>query len=282
MSTTVPLVLTLLVLATAASGAEDPSYPDRMAELHRNDEPRPSPAAQIPPADAVRASEVVYATVDGAEVRGYLAQPEEVPGGRPGVIVIQEWWGLNDNIRAMARRLAGHGYAALAVDLYGGRVAEDPAAARELMQGVMSAPEGADENLRQAYAYLSGKMRAPRVGVIGWCFGGGWALRTGLLLPDRIDAMVIYYGQLVTDEQQLSTLEMPIIGFFGAEDRGIPVDTVRQFEAALDGLGKEASIHVYPGAGHAFANPSGTRYQPEAATDAWSKTLAFLEKTLQP
>jgi carboxymethylenebutenolidase len=196
------------------------------------------------------------------------------------VIVIQEGWGLNDNIRAMARRLAAEGYVALAVDLYEGQVAEESARARELMSAAMERAESLEDNLRQAHRYL-GEQGAESIGVIGWCFGGGWSLRTALLLPDEIDATVIYYGRLVTDSEQLAALESPILGLFGSEDQGIPLESVREFESVLESLGKDAAIHVYEGANHAFANPSGTRYNADAAEDAWKKTLEFFTANLK-
>lgn len=121
----------------------------------------------------------------------------------------------------------------------------------------------------------------PSIGVVGWCFGGGWSLQTALALGDGIDATVIYYGRLVTDPAELEPLTSPVLGIFGSLDQGIPVETVREFESALDSLGKEATIHVYEGADHAFANPSGTRYNAEAAEDAWEKTMAFFAQNLR-
>ena len=138
-----------------------------------------------------------------------------------------------------------------------------------------------EDNLRQAYAYLEGTRQAPKVGTIGWCFGGGWSLSTALLLPDKIDATVIYYGRLESDPGKLKPLSMPILGLFGELDKGIPVDSVRAFEAALTAAGKSAEIHVYPGADHAFANASGGRYKADAAEDAWAKTVAFFGKHLR-
>ena len=117
---------------------------------------------------------------------------------------------------------------------------------------------------------------APRVASLGWCFGGGWSLNTALLFPEDLDAAVIYYGQVTDDETRLSPLEVPILGLFGSEDRGIKVDSVRRFEAALERLGKNYEIHVYEGAGHAFANPSGNNFNAEYADDAWRRTLDFL------
>jgi carboxymethylenebutenolidase len=167
----------------------------------------------------------------------------------------------------------------LAVDLYEGEVAEDREGAMTLMRGASENRDRLVENLRQAHAYLAAQ-GATSIGVIGWCFGGGWSLQTGLTLGDEIDATVIYYGRLQTETDALAALASPVLGIFGAEDRGIPLEGVRKFEAALAELGKPASIHVYEGADHAFANPSGTRYNAEAAEDAWSKTLAFFAQHL--
>ena len=228
---------------------------------------------------------MAYANVAGTEVRGYLARPEPVDDspaetGRPAVLVIHEWWGLNDNIRAMADRLAGEGYIALAVDLYFGRSADEPEGARELATEARDQAELVGDNLRQARAYLSEQVGASRIGTVGWCFGGGWSLESALLMPDEIDATVIFYGRVETDRDRLASLDTPILGRFGAEDGGIPVETVREFEQALADLGKPAAIHVYEGADHAFANPSGNRYHAEAAEDAWEKVLAFFEQHL--
>ncbi len=258
----------------------DEEYAGRMAEEHREDSPVPGAASQGEPAAAVETEAVTYATVDGNAVAGYLARPRDSEGAAPGIIVIHEWWGLNDNIRTMAEKLAGEGYTALAVDLYGGQVAEDSDEAQQLMQSAMQNVEAAHQNLRQAYTYLEESHQTPRIGTIGWWFGGGWSLNTALLFPNQVDATVIYYGRLVTDTEKLETLQMPILGIFGAEDSGIPLDMVKEFEQALDSLRKDAAIHIYEGAEHAFANPSGTRYKADAAADAWEKTLAFFEQHL--
>lgn len=264
-------------LALSCGGGSD--YPSDMAREHKNDAPVANEASVAKPAGEVESRMVTYATVNGAEVKGYLSQPKGAEGPIPGIIVIHEWWGLNDNIRSMTDQLAGQGYRALAVDLYDGKSASTPDEAQTLMRAAMERSRDLTENLMQAYAYLSDK--GQNVGTIGWCFGGGWSLATALALPDEIDATVIYYGRLVTDESELQKLQMPILGFFGADDNGIPVDSVHAFESALHSLGKDATIIVYPGAAHAFANPSGTNYKPEPAKDAWTKTLAFFAKNLK-
>jgi len=254
---------------------------ENLVNEHSGDVPNPTPVALAEPTVPVVGEDIVYATVDGQSVKGYLAQPEASVGqALPAIIAIHEWWGLNDNIRATSRRLAGEGYTVLALDLYGGKVANDPATARDLTRTVTDNPGSAQDNIAQAAQFLTEQYDAPEIGSIGWCFGGNWSLRTGLLLPD-LDAMAIYYGQLILAPEALDGLDMPVIGFFGEDDSSIPVEDVENFEQILNDLGKTASINLYPGVGHAFANPSGNNYNPEAAEDAWEKTMAFFAQYLQ-
>lgn len=160
--------------------------PDRgtlLAAAHQNDLPTPTAIAQVKPKVAVNAEGVDYATADGQIVTGYFVSPQDQAEPLPGIIAIHEWWGLNENIKAMARRLAGEGYQVLAVDLYGGRVAETPEKARQLTQIVSENPQAARENIKLAYQYLVEQKQAPTMGSIGWCFGGSWSLQTALLYP---------------------------------------------------------------------------------------------------
>src|SRR5690606_333931 len=137
--------------------------------------------------------------------------------------------------------------------------------------------------IRQAYKFLEEQTAAISIGTLGWCFGGSMSLQAALLFPDKIDAAVIYYGHVGgTSAEQLAPLQMPILGLFGGADQGIPVTDVRRFEQTLRDLGKTVEIHVYEGAGHAFANPSGQNYQAAAAQDAWARTLTFLNRHLNP
>ena len=265
---------------TDRAGSDD-EYADAMSREHADDTPVAAPIAASTTYPDVITSRPVYYRADGSETTGFLAQPSDTAiDSPPGLIVIHEWWGLNDNIQSMTEKLADEGYVALAVDLYGGELASTPDEARGLMQDAMAQSDALTANLESAYRYLQDQ-GVEKVGTIGWCFGGGWSLRAALEMPEQIDATVIYYGQLVDDRDQLATLDMPILGFFGEEDGGIPVEGVREFQATLDELGKEAQIEIYPGAGHAFANPSGERYVAEAAEDAWAKTLAFLDTHLR-
>jgi carboxymethylenebutenolidase len=247
-----------------------------MAREHADDTPEPSEAARVEPLREVTAERLAYAEVDDELVYGHFAFPSDMIEPLPAVIMIHEWWGLNDNIRAMAERLAAEGYIVLAVDLFGGESATSPEAARQLMLRAVENRASVTANIEQAYAFVTDTAGAPRVASLGWCFGGGWALNTALLFPTDLDAAVIYYGQVTEDEDKLSPLEVPILGLFGSEDRGIKVESVRRFEAALERLGKDHEIHVYEGAGHAFANPSGNNFNAGYAADAWTRTLGFL------
>jgi len=252
---------------------------DTLSKEHQGDKPTPTPIAVAEPAMPVTGEAITYATIDGEAITGYLAQPQDAEAGLSAVIAIHEWWGLNENIEAMARRIAGEGYTVLAVDLYDNEVASDPTVAKELLRSVMDNPGPAQENLSQAAQFLKEEYGAPKLGVIGWCFGGSWSLRAGLLLKD-LNAVVIYYGQLILAPEALDGLEAPVLAFFGEDDSSIPVEDVENFEEILTGLGKPADINLYAGVGHAFANPSGQNYDAAAAEEAWGATTAFFESQL--
>jgi carboxymethylenebutenolidase len=251
-----------------------------MSREHERDSGTPSAGAAIAPGREVVAETLAYAEVDEELVYGHFVFPSDMVNPLPGLIVVHEWWGLNDGVRAMADRLAAEGYIVLAVDLFSGKTAESPPQARELMLEALQKPELAEDNLRQAYAFIRDTGGAPRIGSLGWCFGGAWSLNTALLFPDELDAAVIYYGQVPDDEQRLAPLDVPILGLFAENDRGIPLETVKSFEQALEKLGKDYEIEIFPGVGHAFANPSGTSYNAEAAERAWDRTVQFLREHL--
>jgi len=266
--------------ASAQLSETDQQIADAMVEEHGEEEPVATPAATTEPSHPVITEAIAYGELEGQNLRGYLSMPSDTTGPLPGLIVIHEWWGLNDNIKQTAERLAAEGYVTLAVDLYDGKVAAVPKEAMQLSQGLMKAPESAERNLVAAYEYLEQAVGSPRIGVIGWCMGGRWSMKTALLLPEQIDASIIYYGNVTDDEAQLATLNMPIIGFFGASDPIVKVENVRKFRTTMRRLNKPTSVHVYPDANHGFANPSGQAYNAVAAEDAWQRTLAFLRENL--
>lgn len=209
--------------------------------------------------------------------KGYFARPE-AEGAYPAVVMIHENRGLRPETKFTADQLAKEGYMVLAVDLLGGKAVETQDEAK-----VLSANFKQDvgiKNMQAAVAYLKSQ-GATKVGTLGWCFGGAQSLQLSLS-GEKLDATVIYYGRLATTTKALSPIKWPVLGVFGEEDKSISTSSVRLFEKALKTLGVKNEIYIFPGVGHAFANPSGMNYAPVQTKDAWGKTLLFLEKNLKP
>ena len=213
---------------------------------------------------------------------GYLSQPSKISGKHPGLIVIQEWWGLDDWIKENTDRFAGEGYIAVAVDLYRGRVTEDPEEAHELMRGLPQ--DRAMSDLKGAFDYLAARpdVDPARIGVIGWCMGGGYAISFATVEP-RVKATVINYGHLITDPKAIGNIQSAILGNFGAADRGIPEKDVRDFQQKLTRAGKRFDIKIYPNGGHGFMNSKNKdSYNLEATEDAWRRIFTFFKTELTP
>jgi len=209
--------------------------------------------------------------------KGYFVRPE-AEGDYPGVVMIHENRGLRPEIKATAEQLAKEGYLVLAVDLFNGKVVESQEDARALTAAFDQAAGVA--NMRAAAEYLR-VQGAQKVASLGWCFGGRQSVELAIS-GEPLDATVVYYGgNMATTTERLAPIKWPVLGIFGDKDQAIPVATVRTFEESLNTLGVENEIHIYPGVGHAFANPSGMNYAPEETKDAWAKTVAFLEKNLK-
>jgi carboxymethylenebutenolidase len=216
------------------------------------------------------------------DASGYLALP---PAGgeakKPALVVIQEWWGVDDWILEQTDRFASQGYVALAADLYRGRKTNSPDEAHELMRGM---PEDrAIADLKAAVNYLAGRpdVDPNRIGVIGWCMGGGYALKLATVEP-RLKATAVNYGSLITDPAAIRKINSQILGNYGAADRGIPAEDVKKFGGQLTQYGKLGDIKIYEGAGHAFMNPNNKQgYNAAAAQDAWSRIDSFFARTLR-
>ena len=206
------------------------------------------------------------------------------PSGKgpfPALIVIHEWWGLNDWVKEQASKLAEQGYVALAIDLYRGKIADSPDLAHELMRGL--APDRATRDLKGAYDFLSSQanVKKNRIGSIGWCMGGGVSLEAAINIP-TLAAAVVNYGHLVTDSSEIKNIQAPILGIFGGQDRGIPPEDVKKFQQAMEQSGKKIEVKIYPDAGHAFENPNNKQgYRAKDAADAWQLTTAFLAANLK-
>jgi carboxymethylenebutenolidase len=213
-------------------------------------------------------------------VQGVLYTPEG-KGPFPAIVVIHEWWGLNDWVKEQAAKLSDQGYVTLAVDLYRGKVATTPDEAHELMRGV---PEDrAKRDLHAAVEFLQSQsnVKKDRMGSIGWCMGGGYSLDVALQEPN-LKADVINYGRLATDPESVQKINASVLGIFGGQDRGIPVEDVKKFEQMLKQQGKKVEIVIYPDAGHAFENPNNKAgYRADDAADAWKRTVAFFASTLK-
>ena len=230
----------------------------------------------------VFAAEEMVTFQSGAEkATGLLVTPAG-KGPFPAVIVIQEWWGLDNWVKDQARALAREGYVALAVDLYRGKVTSNPDEAHQLMNGL--APDRALRDLKAAFTYLQGRadVKKDRIGSIGWCMGGRYSLALATEEP-RLAAAVAYYGAPPTDPAAIARIKAPVLGSFGGDDKGPSPEQVKAFEAAMKAAGKAVDVKIYEGAPHAFANDNNpwTGYREAAAKDAWARILAFFAKHLK-
>lgn len=235
----------------------------------------PKADAAAPPA----AGKMVEFASGTEKASGYLALPAGT-GSHPAIVVIQEWWGLNDWVKAKADYFAKLGYVALAPDLYRGKVATDADTAHQLMRGL---PEDrAMRDLKGAVAFLRSRpeVGSRRMAVIGWCMGGGYSLSLALAEP-KLSGGVLYYGRLVTDDAAIASLQVPLLGNFGGQDQGISPESVREFERKAKAAGKSVDFKVYPDAGHGFASsPDPKVNRPDDAKDADARTDAFLKQVL--
>ena len=217
----------------------------------------------------------------GSETVNAVLYAPNGSGPFPALVVIHEWWGLNDWVKDQAQKLADQGYETLAIDLYRGKVATTPEEAHEIMRGV---PEDrANRDLLAAYDYLASQpnVKKDKIGAIGWCMGGGYALNLAIAQP-KLAVDVINYGHLATEDATLQKINAKVLGIFGGQDRGITPDSVNAFQQQMKNLGKSIEVKIYPDAGHAFENPNNKGgYKPDDAQDAWNRTLAFLKQNLK-
>ena len=217
---------------------------------------------------------VTITTAGGRSVSAALGVPAALPA--PAVMLVHEWWGLNDQIKSVAAALAGEGYLALAIDLYDGQVTDDSQTARKLVGAVDAG--AATDTCASWVNWLSGHENGTgKVGTVGWCFGGGWSLNASLAAP--VDATIVYYGNVKKERDQLGALAGPVLGHFATRDKWINEAMVEGFEAEMAAAGKSAENHWYE-AHHGFANPTGARYDEEDAALAWKRSLAFFAANL--
>jgi carboxymethylenebutenolidase len=230
---------------------------------------------------AMLAETLPYADIDEQLVYGRFSFPADMVEPIPAIILIHDRWGLDESIHAISRRLAADGYIVIAVDLFGGGATESPSVAREYEIKVFENPDLAAENIRQAYQFVKDSFGAPAIATVGLGFGGGWSLNAAMLLPEDLDASVIFYGQVIDDLEKLTPIQAPVLGLFGEDDRVVRTDSVLDFEAALNALDKEAEIEIFAGVGRGFVDTHSTNHDPEIAELAWRQTLSFLGQHLK-
>lgn len=221
---------------------------------------------------------IEYPDADGEVLMGYLARPAD-GAPTPAIIVIQEWWGLNDHIKDVTNRIAQEGFVALAPDLYKGQVATEPDEARKLVMELDMAE--AVKEIQQATTYLLEQefVAGEQSGIVGFCMGGRLVLMTALA-DERLGAAVAFYGSPLSPEEAPG-LKAPLLGLYGDQDSGIPVEGVMAMDAALDAAGLPNEIHIYENAQHAFFNDTrASSYNAAAAADAWEKTLGWFRQYL--
>jgi carboxymethylenebutenolidase len=223
------------------------------------------------------AGTMVQFPANGGATSGYLATPASGKG--PGVIVIQEWWGLVGHIKQVADRFAAEGFSALAPDLYHGQTASEPDTAGKLFMALNIAQ--AEKDLRGAARFLAGHSSTARLGAVGFCMGGQLALFAGTLNPD-VGAVVNFYGIHPNVKPDYTRLSGPVLGLFAEKDGFVTPKVAREVDAAIKAAGKPSEIHIYPDVDHAFFNDERSDvYNREAAEDAWRRTLAFFRQHLR-
>jgi carboxymethylenebutenolidase len=231
-------------------------------------------------AGSARAQQAVTFPSGDSTAQGILYLPHGA-GPHPALVVIHEWWGLNDWIKQEAAGYAAKGYVALAVDLYRGKVAATPDMAHELSRGLPQ--DQGVRDLTAAIAFLESRkdVKRDRIGAVGWCMGGGYALQLAIAAP-TLKAVAVNYGSLATDKAALAQIHAAVLGNFGGQDHGIPPESVHAFEASMQSLGKPVDAKIYPLAGHAFENPNNaTGYRADDAADALARVDRFFAANLE-
>ncbi len=265
------LVLSMLVVGVAR-GAES-------SHVHGADAGASVPSHEKHPMDprppAPKGKSVELALPSGKTSTAYLARPKGAPHG--GLLVLHEWWGLNDWVKADADRYATQGYLVLAVDLYNGSVATTPEEAQKLMSALDQT--AATEVEVAGIDWLARSLPGKKIATLGWCAGGGQSLNASLASPGKVSATIMYYGLPVTDVNLLRKLQGPVLGIWAKRDGWITPEKVAAFDLALKDAGIKHEFRSYD-ADHAFANPSGGRYNPAAAQDANEATRRFLKSVL--
>lgn len=225
------------------------------------------------------AGKMVEFPSNGGTTNGYLATPDNGKG--PGIIVLQEWWGLLPHIKDVCDRFAKAGYVALAPDMYHGQKTKSPDEAGKLMMALQI--DQAEKDMRGAANYLLelDSTTGDKVGTVGFCMGGVLSLYAATKNPQKVGACVIYYGIHPNVHPDLPNLQAPVLGFYAEKDAYVTPEHARELEKKLKDLGKSTEFHIYPGVDHAFFNNEREVYDEQAAKDSWGRMLRFYEEHLK-
>lgn len=274
------LVLTLVGLVACESGTEqDASVAS--APVQADGSPGTTEgSAEEEPRRAVLSDELPYAEIGDELVYGHFVFPTDMIDPLPAVVLIHDRWGLTDAIRARADELASEGFIVLAVDLFRGKTTKNPAEARVFMAAAIEDPDAVADNIRNAIEFVNMTAGAPGTATLGMGFGGTWAVNAASLQPDEVQAAIVYYGQVTSDEDKLRPVKAPILGLYGGKDRVVNPESVETLRATLDRLRLVYEIQVYPEARGGFANPASSNFNRAATRDSWRRTLAFLRTHL--
>jgi carboxymethylenebutenolidase len=274
----------ILLAGMVLSGGCDSGSENTAAPTQEVPAPTAPTAASPTPAKSVGETQrdvvsdrLPYGEVGDELVYGYFVFPSDMIEPLPAVVVIHEWWGLTDEVRSMCDRLAAEGFIVLAVDLFGGETGETPGAARTLMAPVVEDPDTAAHNISSAVDFVQYTAGAPRIGVLGFGLGGGLVLDAAIDYGDDLDAAVIYYGAVTSDQGKLLPISAPLLGLFGDADRAVSKESVEKFRAAMQTLRKNFEVVIYPDAGTDFASPQSQNYDAALVETAWQKSLQFLQ-----
>jgi carboxymethylenebutenolidase len=265
------------------AGQDESAAPEPGASAVAPDAAPAAPAGRtaVEPGGTVALVEesLAYGEAANTNLVGYLVVPADAVEPLPGLIVIHGEGGLDEETRALTRRLAGERYIALAVDLYAG-AAEDGSDAATRAGALVEQSEATLANIHQAYDYLTKYAFVPSVAAIGMGSGGSWALRAGIALPNELDGVVMYYGQILTESAALSQLTAPVLGHFAGLDESVPPADAQFFRVRLREEGKRGEINIYRNVQAGFANPASAAYDAEASDEAWQATVEFLDINL--
>lgn len=283
--TVLTLVFALQLLLAGCGGGDDNaaegSAPKAADRGGREPAPEALDTSMLREPVEVEGIEMPYGETEDALLRGFFVYPSDMVEPLPAVIVVHEWWGLNDAVRQAATRIAEQGYMVLAVDLFQGETASSTADASVLARKLLETPGFAEQNLRAAHAFLKDAADAPKVATLGWSLGGYWAVEATRFLPDAFAAAIVYYGQPDADPDMVSNISAPVLGLYGGADRSIPAESVRAFRDQAKALDKPVEVVIYPRANHGFANPDDSRFDNRTAEQAWRRTAEFLNRYLR-